>query len=218
MKKLFVLAGLLASVNLLAGQEARWIWYPGDYGIWWGNEIQSQRLQWGGRLTPFWPLYEPHSRVLFRRAVHLTADEPLEIGADGHATVCWHSPSGYHEGSAILGKFTLPKDATAIEIKIQNNDRPPSVWVKGPHLVSDSEWKVGWTTTWDTDDDLPADSSARFTDPLTPPGLTRLPVERKNPVWSRETHGNGLLADFGEETYGYLRFKDIRGKGAVRVI
>lgn len=218
MKKLFVLAGLLASVNLLAGQEARWIWYPGDYGIWWGNEIQSQRLQWGGRLTPFWPLYEPHSRVLFRRAVHLTADEPLEIGADGHATVCWHSPSGYHEGSAILGKFTLPKDATAIEIKIQNNDRPPSVWVKGPHLVSDSEWKVGWTTTWDTDDDLPADSSARFTDPLTPPGLTRLPVERKNPVWSRETHGHGLLADFGEETYGYLRFKDIRGKGAVRVI
>ena len=218
MKKLFVLAGLLASVNLLAGQEARWIWYPGDYGIWWGNEIQSQRLQWGGRLTPFWPLYEPHSRVLFRRAVRLTADEPLEIGADGHATVCWHSPSGYHEGSAILGKFTLPKDATAIEIKIQNNDRPPSVWVKGPHLVSDSEWKVGWTTTWDTDDDLPADSSARFTDPLTPPGLTRLPVERKNPVWSRETHGHGLLADFGEETYGYLRFKDIRGKGAVRVI
>ena len=218
MKKLFVLAGLLASVNLLAGQEARWIWYPGDYGIWWGNEIQSQRLQWGGRLTPFWPLYEPHSRVLFRRAVHLTADEPLEIGADGHATVCWHSPSGYQEGSAILGKFTLPKDATAIEIKIQNNDRPPSVWVKGPHLVSDSEWKVGWTTTWDTDDDLPADSSARFTDPLTPPGLTSLPVERKNPVWSRETHGHGLLADFGEETYGYLRFKDIRGKGAVRVI
>ena len=218
MKKLFVLAGLLASVNLLAGQEARWIWYPGDYGIWWGNEIQSQRLQWGGRLTPFWPLYEPHSRVLFRRAVHLTADEPLEIGADGHATVCWHSPSGYHGGSAILGKFTLPKDATAIEIKIQNNDRPPSVWVKGPHLVSDSEWKVGWTTTWDTDDDLPADSSARFTDPLTPPGLTSLPVERKNPVWSRETHGHGLLADFGEETYGYLRFKDIRGKGAVRVI
>ena len=218
MKRLFVLAGLLASVNLLAGQEARWIWYPGDYGIWWGNEIQSQRLQWGGRLTPFWPLYEPHSRVLFRRAVHLTADEPLEIGADGHATVCWHSPSGYHEGSAILGKFTLPKDATAIEIKIQNNDRPPSVWVKGPHLVSDSEWKVGWTTTWDTDDDLPADSSARFTDPLTPPGLTSLPVERKNPVWSRETHGHGLLADFGEETYGYLRFKDIRGKGAVRVI
>ena len=218
MKKLFVLAGLLASVNLLAGQEARWIWYPGDYGIWWGNEIQSQRLQWGGRLTPFWPLYEPHSRVLFRRAVHLTVDEPVEIGADGHATVCWHSPSGYHEGSAILGKFTLPKDATAIEIKIQNNDRPPSVWVKGPHLVSDSEWKVGWTTTWDTDDDLPADSSARFTDPLTPPGLTSLPVERKNPVWSRETHGHGLLADFGEETYGYLRFKDIRGKGAVRVI
>lgn len=218
MKKLLMLAGLLATANVMAESEARWIWYPGDYGIWWGNEIQSQRLQWGARLTPFWPLYEPHSRVLFRRAVKLTADEPLEIGSDGNASVCWHSPSGYHEGSAILGKFTLPKDATAIEIKIQNNERPPSVWVKGPHLVSDSEWKATWLTTWDTDEDVPVDSSARFTNPLTPPGLTKLPTELKRPVWSRETKGHGILADFGEETYGYLRFVDVRGKGAVKVI
>ena len=44
-------------------QDARWIWYPGDYGLWWGNELQSQRLQWGARLPPFWPMYEPHTRA-----------------------------------------------------------------------------------------------------------------------------------------------------------
>ena len=106
-------------------QEARWIWYPGDYGIWWGNELQSERLQWGSRLTPFWPLYEPHSRVLFRKDVKLDADEPLEVRCDGNATICWwDGTGGYNEGAVLLGKFTLPKDAKAIEIKIQNNARP----------------------------------------------------------------------------------------------
>lgn len=35
---------------LVAADDARWIWHPGDYGIWWGNELQSERLQWGPHL------------------------------------------------------------------------------------------------------------------------------------------------------------------------
>ena len=69
-----------------AADEARWIWYPGDYGLWWGNELQSQRLQWGSRLTPFWPMYAPETRVLFRKdGLSLTEDEPIEVRCDGHA-------------------------------------------------------------------------------------------------------------------------------------
>lgn len=41
-----------------------------------------------------------------------------------------------------------------IEVKIQNTARPPSIWVKGPHLVSDSSWTVGWTTTYDVKPNL----------------------------------------------------------------
>ena len=80
MKRFFaaVAAFSAAAISpLVAADGARWIWYPGDYGIWWGNELQSERLQWGSRLTPFWPLYEPHSRVLFRKDVKLDADEKL---------------------------------------------------------------------------------------------------------------------------------------------
>lgn len=218
MKRLLLIAGILVNCYAWTHDAARWISYPGDYGIWWGNELQSRRLQWGGRLTPFWPLYEPYNRVIFRREVSLADDEELEIGADGNATVCWRSPSGFHESSAILGKFTLPKDATEIEIRIQNSERPPSVWVRGKNLISDSSWKATWTTSSDRSEDLPVDSSARFTDPDTPPGLTKFPVERRAAIWTRNTPGGGILADFGEETYGYVRFLDVRGSGAVRVI
>lgn len=219
--RLLALAMLAAGATAYA-DEARWIWYPGDYGIWWGNELQSERLQWGSRLTPFWPLYEPHSRVLFRRDVKLDSDEPLEIRCDGNAAVCWWDGAGnYTENTALLGKFTLPKNATSIEIKIQNNARPPSVWVKGPHLVSDSTWNVGWTTTWDKSEDVPCDSSARFTDPATPPGLAKLKTVEKRPVSFRMLDGFGApfaAADFGEETYGYVKFLGVKGSGTVKVI
>ena len=80
--------------------DARWIWYPGDYGLWWGNELQSQRLQRGGRLTPFWPLYAPEPRVLFRkdglgfRYVHV-------IPVEGDVTV------GSVSMDYLLGKYFL---------------------------------------------------------------------------------------------------------------
>jgi len=141
-------------------EEARWIWYPGDYGLWWGNELQSQRLQWGSRLTPFWPMYAPETRVLFRKdGLELKADEPLTVSSDGHTAFCWTDDKGvYRESAVIGGRILLPKNAKKIEVKIQNTFRPPAIWVKGPTLVSDASWKV----SWDGMEEFPVDSSARF--------------------------------------------------------
>lgn len=215
-------AGMLFFCCAALGDDARWIWYPGDYGIWWGNALQARRLQRGAHLPPFWPQYEPHSRVLFHKEVKLSADEPLEVRFDGNGTVCWWDDKGaFMEGSVILGRFLLPKNATMIEIKIQNGLRPPSVWIKGPNVVSDSTWTVGWGESGDRSQDLPCDSSSRFTDPSVPPALAKFPVERKKPVRVMTAEvGSGSLAaaDFGRESYGYLRFLNIRGKGAVKVI
>ena len=186
-----VSAATITAMLCANAEDARWIWYPGDYGIWWGNRIQSERLQRGAMLTTFWPMYEPHSRVVFSRNVRLDADEPLEIRCDGSAVVYWQEQSGRRAVSAVLlGRFTLPKDASKIEILIFNGERPPSVWVKGPHIVSDSSWSANWISAANAAESVPCDSSARFTDPGTPPGLARLPVTgdaRQCPV------GSGLL-------------------------
>lgn len=213
---------LFSSSPAQAAGDARWIWYPGDYGIWWGNALQSRRLQKGSHLPPFWPLYEPHARVLFRKKVKLDADEPLEVRCDGDATFCWWTSAGrFIEGSAVCGRITLPKDASSIEIRIHNRARPPAVWVKGEHIVSDSSWTATWTTMQDKSRDLPCDSSARFTDPGIPPGLAKLPVEAKSPVrvMTAAAGPDSLAAaDFGEESYGYLRLRDVKGRGKVKVI
>lgn len=200
-------------------QDACWISYPGDYGIWWGNELQSRRLQWNSHLTPFWPMYEAHTRVLFRKDVKLTADEPLEIRADGHCAVCyWDDKFQYKESATIDGKFTLPKHATAIELKVQNTARPPAIWVKGEHLVSDGDWKATWLTTWDKSEDVFCDTHARHTDPAVPPGLAGLVSSERMPVWCKSYKGNHLIADFGEELYGRVTFTDVKGDGKAKVI
>ena len=211
---------LVFAVGTSFAQDARWIWYPGDYGIWWGNSLQSQRLQWNSRLTPFWPMYEPYTRVLFRKDnLEVLADETLEIRSDGYASICYVDKDWqYRESSTVDGKFVLPKGAHGIEIKIQNSARPPSVWVKGDHLVSDSDWMASWITTWDKTEDVYVDSSSRFTDPATPPGLAKFPTKEKKPVWCKSYKGNHLIADFGEETFGYLKFLEVKGSGKVKVI
>lgn len=213
----------LASVHAesaTATLEAQWMWYPGDYALWWGNELVSQRLRWGARLTPQWPLYSPETRVLFRRdELDLAADETLEVRADGHLSVWWTDKNGRdYETSVIGGKFLLPKNARRIEFRVQNTTRPPALWVKGATFVSDAQWTSGWTTPWDMSNNLPVDTSARFTDPATPPGLKRLPTKEKPPKWVKTYKGNHLIADFGEETFGYLRLLDVKGSGAVRII
>ena len=91
-------------------------------------------------MTPFWPMYAPETRVLFRKdGLSLTEDEPLEVRCDGHAAFCWTDDKGvYRESSVIGGKFLLPKSAKKIEVKIQNTARPPSIWPWTPILRDES--------------------------------------------------------------------------------
>ncbi len=222
MKKCFVF-GLIAFVGLCAiAQDAQWIWYPGDYGIWWGNELQSRRLQRGSRYSPYWAQYEPHARVILRKTgLNIPADEDVLVRADGTTAVSYRDAQGRdHDTAVLLGKVTLPKGTTRFELRVRNAQRPPSVWVKGKSFRSDGSWLASWHSS-DSDESasyVPVDSSVRFTDPQTPPGLQRLPTKEVNPKWMKVAEGNHLLADFGEECYGYLKLKDVRGKGALKVV
>ena len=53
MKNKFVT--LLASVGMCASLGAQtWIWYPGDYEIWLGNQMNNRRTERGAFFPPFW--------------------------------------------------------------------------------------------------------------------------------------------------------------------
>ena len=208
-----------AAIVIAAGvyyhvDAATWIWYPGDYGIWMGNELQSRRLQWGSHLPTMWPNYEPHSRVIFSKELKLVEDEVIEVRWDGNLTLEVQDKYGYHQRSPILGKFKLDKSTSVLKAKVQNSARVPSVWIKGKTVETDGSWKCGWYD----EENIWAETSLRFSDPDKSPCLTKLATREKKPVWVKPFKDNHLIADFGEETYGYLRLKNITGSGVVRII
>ena len=68
MKKKYMI--LLSALSLASSTFAQtWIWYPGDYEIWLGNQMNNRRTERGAFFPPFWKdvgpyLREQSSRIL----------------------------------------------------------------------------------------------------------------------------------------------------------
>ena len=46
---------LLGALSLASSTFAQtWIWYPGDYEIWLGNQMNNRRTERGAFFPPFW--------------------------------------------------------------------------------------------------------------------------------------------------------------------
>ena len=53
MKKKYMI--LLSALSLASSTFAQtWIWYPGDYEIWLGNQMNNRRTERGAFFPPFW--------------------------------------------------------------------------------------------------------------------------------------------------------------------
>ena len=74
MKNKFVT--LLASVGMCALLGAQtWIWYPGDYEIWLGNQMNNRRTERGAFFPPFWKTDSHYVVVEFSKEVDLPEAE-----------------------------------------------------------------------------------------------------------------------------------------------
>jgi len=214
----FACALLAALVSLASGASetcpcGAWIAYPGDYGIWWGNRTQARRLKWTNRMSPAWPLYAPYPCVTFTKTVpFLERPETVEIAADGSYTVgC--SATRIREPGARLGRFTVPAGTNVtFYVRVFNDERPPALRVRGRLFASDATWRASWQSA----DDVAAETLAGSDD--TPPGLAKLPVRNAEPVKTWRDARGRLFADFGRETYGYLKLRDVRGTGALKIV
>lgn len=51
-KKCMILLGALSLASSTFAQT--WIWYPGDYEIWLGNQMNNRRTERGAFFPPFW--------------------------------------------------------------------------------------------------------------------------------------------------------------------
>ncbi len=205
-----------------AQNSATWIWYPGDYEIWLGNQVQNRRTERGAFFPPFWRIYSHYVQVDFQKEFDISEAEEIEIHTEGEYNV--KIDSKMLEGKPK--KVLLPAGKHTLNIKVFNQATVPAVFVSGKSLVTDKSWKVTFEDKeWIDESGKVSDKSAtdwlavgswNFNDAQSLPSAFHLPTEPKK-AEKIERNGNTLLIDFGRETFGFVKFHGLKGKGKLNL-
>src|SRR5690606_33780630 len=73
---------LLLIVGLSSSAQT-WIWYPGDFEIWLGNEMNNRRTERGAFFPHFWKMDSHYTLVEFSKEIELSEAEDIEIAVEG---------------------------------------------------------------------------------------------------------------------------------------
>lgn len=222
MKKILSILFLTLASYSLSAQNATWIYYPGDYEIWLGNEMQNRRTERGGFFPPFWKMDSHYVAVEFSTKLDLPTAEEVEIYVEGKYNIKL-------DGKILpaYDKITIPAGKHNLNIKVYNQANVPAIFVKGKTFGSDETWKVTFEDKeWIDESGKASDTSSgttylqagrwNFDSPLTPPSKFKLattPMEAVN----REKKEKGELIDFGKETFGFVKFHQLKGKGKLNI-
>lgn len=223
MKKIVsVLILIIISTTILA-QKATWIYYPGDYEIWLGNEMQNRRTERGAFFPPFWKMDSHYVLVEFSKKVDLKEEEEVEIYAEGRYNVKLDGKLQEHNPK----KITIPAGQHSLNIKVHNQTSVPAIFVKGKTVQSDNSWQVTFEDKeWIDESGKASDTSSgttylnaaswNFDSPQTPPSQFKLAQIPMQAVKS-EPKDNGMLIDFGKETFGFVKLHNLKGKGTIKI-
>lgn len=200
-------------------EKATWIWYPGDYEIWLGNEMNNRRTDRGAYFPPFWKQDSHYVTVEFSTVTaDLQAPEEIEIAVEGKYNV-------KIDGKMMFGmprKAVIGQGRHRINIKVHSQAVPPALFVSGKTINTGKDWKVTFEDKeWIDDSGKASDTSStvympagfwNFCKASEKPSTFKLPTERHEPA----SAANGLY-DFGRETFGYVILHSLKGDGAVNI-
>ena len=209
---------LLVSMFAMKAQQATWIWYPGDYDIWLGNQMNNRRTERGAFFPPFWKMDSHYVLVEFSRKINLTASEEISICAEGQYNVKLNGKLQF--GSP--NKLIIPAGEHLLNIKVHNQATVPAIYVAGETIFSDHSWNVTFEDKeWIDESGKASDVSAtiyataaswNFNSPEELPSQFKLAQKPESAV-SMVKKNNGVLVDFGKETFGFVKFHNLRGQG-----
>jgi Glycogen debranching enzyme len=201
---------------------ATWIWYPGDYEIWLGNLMNNRRTERGVFFPPFWKMDSHYVLVEFSKQFELEKEEIIEIHVEGQYNIKL-------DGKMFpqLKTLHIAAGKHSLHIKVYNQGVVPTIFVRGETLISDNTWRVTCEDKeWIDESGKASDTSCgttyllagswNFNSPTELPSAFTLATEPAFPV-SEECKKNGILYDFGKETFGQIVFNKIKGNGKLNL-
>ena len=201
--------------------KATWIWYPGDFEVWLGNIFNNRRTERGAMFPPFWKQDSHYVTVEFSKSFTLAEDETITIACEGRYNLML-------DGKLQFGmpeSFVVPKGQHKLNLKVWNQSEPPALFITGKTIQTDSSWLVTYEDKIWIDENGTAHGSGIYVPAAswcfdsvdTPPSSYRLEHKEQCPISSEETGTNARLYDFGRETFGSLKFRNLVGSGLLRI-
>ncbi len=190
----------------MSQNNAKWIWYPGEFELWLNKRVASSRLQKGSVIPPFWRVDSCSMVSRFQKEITLEKPETVHVYAQGTFNVELHPGQyAYHPQRGI----PLEPGTYAFTVTVFCADSFPAILVDGETVFSDESWQVSnGDTTWTQA------CGWTFRDKFQPPDRYRLSTVRVEPVGA-DAAG---VYDFGREIMGYLRLEGLIGSGELRVV
>jgi len=201
-------------------QQATWIWYPGDYEIWLSNNMQNRRTDRGSFFPVFWKVDSHFPLMDFHKDFNLSQPEDIAIYAEGKYNV--KLDGKLFEGTPTT--INVPAGQHRINVKVFNQASPPTIYVRGKTIVSDSSWLLTFEDKeWIDETGKTSDVSAtkwlnagswNFNSPTNLPSQFKLPVVPQHAAGVTKV-GTSQLIDFGKETFGFIKVHGVKGSGAM---
>ncbi|RZL49104.1 MAG: alpha-rhamnosidase [Pedobacter sp.] len=222
LKKLTLLFILTCLTFPIFAQKASWIWYPGDFDIYMSNVMQNRRTERGSFFPVFWKMDSHYVLVDFHKEFNLPAAEEVKLYVEGTYNV-------KIDGQAITGfpkTITIPAGKHKLSLKVYSTAQVPAIFVQGKTVVSDETWLTTFEDKeWIDASGKTSDKSGttfvnagswNLTDPLNPPSKFKLPT---TPMFAIKTDkiNKGFVADFGKETFGFIKVHGLKGKGKLNI-
>ena len=197
-----------------ANNKPTWIWYPGDFEIWLGNIFNNRRTERGAMFPPFWKQDSHYVTVEFSKAFTLDHEETITIAAEGQFNFALDGKLQFP-----AKEYTIPSGNHKLNIKVWNQATPPALFIAGDTIHSDATWLATYEDKLWIDENGIAHGSGIYVPAASwhfdaidaPPSSYRLEREERRPVNCETIATNGVLYDFGQETFGYLKLKGLQG-------
>lgn len=201
--------------------KATWIWFPGDFEIWLGNRFNNRRTERGAMFPPFWKQDSHWVTVEFSKTVTAEKPETINIKAEGDFNFMLDGKLQF----GMPSSFVIPKGEHKLNFKVHNQSTPPALYVAGETINTDSTWLATYEDKIWIDENGVAHGSGiyvpaakwKFDCPDTPPSGYSLERKEIMPVAVEKSAAGGMLYDFGRETFGYIKLKDVQGKGTLYI-
>ncbi len=192
-------------------QNATWIWYPGDYEIWLHRQASVLRQFRGYICPPSWRLDAAYASVKFRRTYELNEPAELTLSVQGEFVLLLDddmTPLRY--ARKPVTSVTLPAGKHTLAINVYNDLEIPALYAAGAGCDSGEGWEVtALNGKW-----VPV-ASWTFGDIERPPAAFPFAYEEKMPVTLEAAEEGTILADFGRETFGFVEFRGVTGRGDI---